>query len=79
MEKSVFTGILEESVSAEVSEESVSGVSGVLEDPSPPSPLEYPAKAITRLFDQINELNLGIPFLSALTIGMGEEEEEKEE
>ena len=88
-EESVSTGgeggVLEENVSAEVSaeiseEESVSGISGVVEDPSPPSrPLEYPAEAISRLFDQINEMNLGIHLLSALTIGMVEEEEEEEE
>jgi len=84
-EESVSTGgeggVLEENVSAEVSaeiseeEESVSGISGVVEDPSPPSPpLEYPAEAISRLF---NEMNLGIYALSALTIGMEEEDEEE--
>ena len=74
-------GVLEENVSAEVfaeiseEEESVSGISGVVEDPSPPSPpLEYPAEAISRLF---NEMNLGIYALSALTIGMEEEDEEE--
>jgi len=86
--ESVSTGgegrVLEENVSAEVSaeiseeEESVSGISGVVEDSSPPSPpLEYPAEAISRLFNQINEMNLGIYALSALTIGMEEEEEEE--
>ena len=73
-------GVLEENVSAEVSaeiseEESVSGISGVVEDPFPPSPLEYPA-AISRLSDQINKMNLGVHLLSGLTIGMEEEEEE---
>lgn len=60
----------EEEVEEEEEEVEKESSAGFLED-SPPSPLEYPAEETPQLFDQINEFNLGIHFLSADRIGGG--------
>lgn len=62
----------EEEKEEEKEEESIS-VGEVL---LPPSPLEYPVKEISQLFNTINELNLDIHLLSILTIRQEKEEED---
>lgn len=67
----LMTKAEEEEEEEKEEEEDTISAKGILEDP--PLPLEYP-ETISQLFYAINELNLGIYLLNALTIGQEKEQ-----